>query len=190
MSISTVAWRAIVLFLLAGIAFLLLQDKWTAADPVRVLVATRDLPAFHLVQPGDVTFTSPRSASAGALTARRAAVGHHTLTAIKADEVITSAEMGARAPSASDGWPVLTVVGGPRTTLGGRLARGDRVNLLLQALPEGPPAGLVRDALVLDMRMVGKTHDGSVTLALPKPLDERQAAALAAGEVLVVRLPK
>ncbi len=82
---------------------------------------------------------------------------------------------------------MITLVGDDSLTLGGRLARGDRVDLLFGMQDGGMLPARITDAFVLDIQQ--RHPRSTVTLAFLSGLDARQAAALARGQVAVLRRP-
>lgn len=118
-----------------------------------IYVAAGDLPAYRQLTQADVRrlAVNRRDVPDDAVRDRNALIGCFTLTATDADQPFRTGSLGPRLPARSIKPAVIALPATPESTLGGRLARGDRVDVLLSR--EDGPAGGTRlvNVLVLDI---------------------------------------
>lgn len=123
-------------------------------QPVTVYVASADLPAFCQVKQSDVRKSSISQSDLppGTLRGRDALLGRYTLKQIKQDKPYTSAGMGPLLPtSALDKLSFVAIKSSTEVTLGGRLGRGDRIDVLLSATSKEFSSEKMKNVLVIDL---------------------------------------
>lgn len=181
----------LVLFLvLAAVAIIVAATAWRHAhEPgpeVAALIATRNLPAYHVLTDGDV--------SLGLTMARGNSdhptfpvVGSLTLLPIAKGQPVTSNDISSDVVQLLGSDVAVTGLSiSSAAALGGGLSGGDEIQLLLGGDRE--PAGNV-DAVILSVsgRSAQPDHD-IVVVALPERLAQRYGRLLAAGNFAVIVL--
>ncbi len=148
-----------------------------------IYVAAADLPAYQQLTQADVRVhgMNQRDIPDDAVRDRNALIGRYTLTATEADRPFRTGSLGPRLPARSIQSAVVALPATPETSLGGRLARGDRVDVLLSR--EDEPATEIRlaDVLVLDI-----VNSAIVVATAPRDA-ARFATARGSSTIVVVR---
>lgn len=165
---------------------------WRGVAPVPVYTAARDLPAYHQVREQDLRRDDVRPSELPdqVFTVREALLGRYTLSALRQDAPFDSAKMGPILPTpALDGEHVVGLPGSRSDVLGGRLARGDRVDLLLSPREAGePPGARLRNLLVLDVRRpLGADALWVVVVAVPPTVERALLRSAGRTRALFVR---
>lgn len=150
--LSTYGFVALGVIAAAGTIYLTVGDR-----TVVVYGAGSDLPAYHQIAEPEVRrLELPASEiPEHAVRDRETLIGHYTLRAVRQDRAIDRSQVG---PQLAMGTLVRRGIVGFATSsadvLDGRLARGDRVDVLLPArTPSGrQSAAALKGALVLDVR--------------------------------------
>ena len=154
-----------------------------------VYVADVDLPAYHQLTQDDLRLVGVdrRRVPADAVRERDrdTLLDRYTTTNLRQSQPVQLSQLGPRLPAGAIGSFVVALPSTPETTVGGRLARGDRVDVLLSAneLVQSAATRLT-GVLVLD---VVDGPDASVVVAVaPRGVDEL-AARRGSSMVIVVR---
>lgn len=156
-----------------------------------VYVADVDLPAYHQITERDVEIkpVDRHQLPADAVRDRDALLGRYTLASIRQDQPFRSGQLGPRLPDVTIiDKAIVALPWSPETTIGGRLARGDRVDILLSSNnnPGAQAAGLrLTNVLVLDV-IDGK--NAAVIVAIPTSSIDGLAAARGSSMIVVVRV--
>jgi hypothetical protein len=153
-------------------------------DQVPVLVATRDIPAYHVISPADVALGT-RPAAPKERYAALPVEGRLTLTAIAKNQPLRQAQVAPDVASVLTG--ALTVHGfavSRATALNGALRPGDRIQLLM--VRDGQRLALVRkdgkDLDRLEAVVLSLTDEREmVTLVVALRADDAQANQIAIG---------
>lgn len=128
---------------------------WKGAGTRYVYTATQDLPAYHQITELDVRRTAVRSAEAptNAAAHRETLLGRYTLVAVNQDAPFDTSRLGPLLPRGRlTKARILAVGASPSNVIGGRLARGDLVNILLaQRHSNATQGGRLPRVLVLDV---------------------------------------
>ncbi|MFC0550849.1 SAF domain-containing protein [Planotetraspora thailandica] len=139
--------------------------------PSKVYVATADLPAFHRITERDVRLQEMPEGDLpqGSMKNLDSLVGRYTLTRLAKDKPFDEPSLGPLlAPGSLDGLLFAPVEATPESTLGNRLTRGDRVNVLLSSTTDKPTSAELTDVLVVDVTkevvVIGITPAQSKTL--------------------------
>jgi Flp pilus assembly protein CpaB len=174
---------------LAGIGGVFFLSK--TRTPGEVYVAARDIPAYHQILEGDVRRIqmNANGIPAGAVRERDLLLGRYTLTPVGQDKPYARGELGpVLTAGALEGLGLVAFEASAETTLGGNLARGDRVDVLLSATGPAPASGSVEldGVLVLDIRVTGM-HDKALVLALTATHQKALLAGLGTSRIVVVR---
>ncbi|MGH3915376.1 MAG: hypothetical protein ACRDTC_18505 [Pseudonocardiaceae bacterium] len=185
--LSRLFWLAVVVFLAAGTAYLLV--KGTLDDPPRVTVftPTRVLAPYEQILPDDVVQMEMQlSSKQPVVQDRMQVVGRYALTGLSPDHPIPLSAIGPLAPAALGTSYVFAIIGDPNLSLNGRQAPGDHDDLLLPGSGDGA-SGRLDNLFVLD----SVVNDGIwiITLASSDVLAPEQSAALADSRVTVIRRP-
>jgi Flp pilus assembly protein CpaB len=143
-----------VVVLLAGAGFFYLRS---ANRLVTVYAAVTDLPPYQQIRRSDIAqIRIPTGAApANAIVERAELLDHYTLQAIAPNEVFSEHLLGPKlTPGALHGLVFVALSSTSETSLGGQLARGDRVDILLSPTAASVPArsGKLADAIVVDVR--------------------------------------
>lgn len=137
----SMAWATLpALILLAGAGFLFMRDS----HRVNVLRAKNDLPAFKLLEEGDVEESRSPSPPTGAVRSKAEALGSATTTSIPRDSLLTETMLLKERPAEGQGWFLLTV---PSSTSPPKA--GSRVTLLGLKAGAEKPTTLGEDCLVV-----------------------------------------
>ena len=161
----------------------------------RVLVAARDLEAGTVVRPGDLRSASLRTGDAIAarlVPARReAAVRGHVITApTRAGDPILASQIRTRATD--DGRRAMSIPVDRARAVDGRLAPGDRVDVVVAADGAARVVAADLEVLAVDDGEHGAfgARQGQVTLTLAVGIDDAQllAVALADGDFVLTRV--
>lgn len=181
----------LVLFLvLATAAIIIAATAWRHAhEPgaeVAALIATRNLPAYHVLTDGDVSLglttvsrnsDHPAFPVAGSLTLRPIAKGQP----VTSDDISYDVVQLLGSDVAVTGLSISSA-----SALGGGLSSGDEIQLLLGGDRE--PAGYV-DAVILSVSGRGAEPDHDImVVALPERFAQRYGRLLAAGNFAVIVL--
>ncbi len=122
-------------------------------DTVNVYVAVRDLPVYHQVTSADVEATrvDARDVPEDAVRDGKALPGTYTLRPVPKGGTYLRGQLGPRLPGGTLDGPLVAVRAAPETTMGGRLARGDRVDVLLPPVSGAPRGKQLSGLLVVDI---------------------------------------
>jgi Flp pilus assembly protein CpaB len=121
-----------------------------------VYVAAASLPAYHQITSADVRkrAVARRDVPQDAARDHATLLGRYTLTAMPADRSFQTTQLGPRLPDRAIPAAIVALPSTPETTLGGRLDRGDRVDILWSRneMSDQPnPGKQVNDVLVVDV---------------------------------------
>lgn len=125
--------------------------------PVGIYVATRDLPAYHQITQADVRriMVSAAGAPANAISDRERLLDHYTLKSISQGGAFRGHMLGPRLMTgALHGFLIVALRSSAETTLGGRIGRGDLVDMLLSATSGAHKVErsmMLRSILILDV---------------------------------------
>lgn len=143
------------LFALAVIGLTLAGAAYLRAEVgAKVVVAARDLPAYHRLAQADLREenVSRGSVPDGAEVDRDAILGKYTTSRVLHDQPLRRAALGPRLDDAPTSELVVTALNAtPGQALNGALARGDQVRLLLSADAVHRPPVAIAGVLVLDV---------------------------------------
>lgn len=176
----------VALVAVAGVLYLTLTSGTEG-----VYVAAVDLPAYHQLTQADLRLTpvDRRRIPPGAVSERDrdTLLGRYTTTALRQDQPIQINVVGPRLPIGAIESSIVALPWNPETSMGGRLARGDRVDILLS--PNGPALGptlgrRIGGVLVLDLV---EGSNASVIVAMTQADVDEFMAARGGSTVLVVR---
>jgi len=175
----------VVLLAAAGVAYLVLTS-----GNEEVYVADVDLPAYHQIAQSDVRVKSVDRADvpADAVRERATLVGRYTLTATSQDQPFQVTKLGPLLPEQSLQGPITALPSSSETTMGGQLARGDVVDILLSRNGTADPPltnRKVSGARVLDIIEGPKA---AVIVAITPLSIEDLMAARGSSTVVVVRV--
>jgi Flp pilus assembly protein CpaB len=156
-----------------------------------VYVATWDIPAYHQIVERDVrrTRVNANEMPTGTVRDRDVLLGRYTLTPLGQDKPYTRAKLGPVLPSgALEGLGLVAFEASAETTLGGNLARGDRVDVLLSVTDPASASGSgkLNGVLVLDIRATG-TANQALVLALTTRNQKALLTRLGRSRIMVVR---
>jgi Flp pilus assembly protein CpaB len=121
---------------------------------IEIYVATRDLPAFHQITQADVRKerVPQDNVPLDALRDRDGLLGRYMLKPLAQDRPFRKSVVGPLLkPDELHGLSFVAIEASPESTLGGRLARGDRVDVLLSATDADSPSVGLRDVLVVEV---------------------------------------
>jgi Flp pilus assembly protein CpaB len=184
--VSHVIFVVVAFIAVGGIAYL----SFTSGAE-EVYVADGDLPAYHQITERDVEIklVDRHRLSADAVRDRDTLLGRYTLASIRQDQPFQSGQLGPHLPEATiTDKAIVALPWSPETAIGGRLARGDRVDILLSSNnnPGAQAAGLkLTNVLVLDV-IDGK--NAAVIVAIPASSIDGFAAARGSSTIVVVRV--
>lgn len=165
-------------FALLGVGYLTVTS-----GTEEVYVAAADLPAYRQLTQADVRVlaVNRRDVPDDASHNREALIGRYTLTATDADRPFRTEQLGPRLAPRAIRAAVVALPATPETTLGERLARGDRVDVLLSSKDEPAAESRLTDVLVLDIV-------NSAVVVATTPSDAGTfAAARGSSAIVVVR---
>ena len=142
---------ALALVAAAGLSFL----TFTGGTD-EVYVAAVDLPAYHQLTQADIRLmpVDRRQVPPGAVHERDTLLGRYTMTAARQDQPFQISLVGPRLQIGPRENSIVALPSSPETTVGGRLARGDRVDILLSpnsAAKDAASARRIVGVLVLDL---------------------------------------
>jgi Flp pilus assembly protein CpaB len=139
--LSLVVWLVAGVIGASGVLYLAFNT-----DTEVVYVATRDLPAYHQLTQNDLRLTVVRARGVpdDAIRDQHVLLDRYTLGPIERDRPYERARLGPRLAAGSLTGPLIAVSAAAETTMGGRLARGDRVDVVM-------PETSLPDALVVDI---------------------------------------
>jgi hypothetical protein len=170
---SLLSWVAVVALVLglAGSAWLLARND----EQRKVVVATRNLPAFTVVRAGDVQVRSVSrdEVPSGALTAPAAVIGHFLLRGLDGKAVVRGAVVGEKAGHAARD-AVLTL-----DADGTNLQDGEHVDLLFAPTDEHTRAVLLHRALVVHASAT------QVVVAVPNGVENQIAGVVGRAKLLM-----
>ncbi len=146
--LSWLVWVVTLALTAAGVLWLTATN-----DTVEVYVAVRDLPVYHQVTSADV---EPARIAAGdvpndAVRDGKVLPGAYTLRAIEKGSTYRREQLGPRLPDGTLDGPLVGVRATPETTMGDRLARGDRVDVLLPPVSGATRGERQSGLLVVDL---------------------------------------
>jgi Flp pilus assembly protein CpaB len=178
--LSTAVFLVAALIAVGGVLYLTLSG-----GTERVYLAARDLPAYHQLTQADVrTAEVPRGeVPADAVRDRDALLGRYTLLAAQQDRPYQGSQLGPKLPDGALDRPLVAVKAVAETTMGGRLSRGDRVDVVLPPSQNGPAAVRLADVLVVDT--VGGPDAALILGINPAQENELPAVRGAVGPVIV-----
>jgi hypothetical protein len=183
--LGRVAGLAVLVFVVAGVAYLLMftgPDRVPQAD---VLVPVTTIRPFEVIEPRDLGVrTVPTQPGQAYLRDRDRVQGRYPRTVLSPDEPITADRLGPAAPAGLNEAHVFTIEGGTGISLAGSIRAGDVVDVLGASWD-----GRIEQAFVLDVRRV-RGERWAVILCVDRPLGPAQAAMLAAEHATVVRRPE
>jgi Flp pilus assembly protein CpaB len=164
---------------------------WKTRTPLEVYVAAWDIPAYHQIVERDVRRTRVNANEIPAETVRDRdlLLGRYTLAPLAQDKPYTRAALGPVLTSgALEGLGLVAFEASAETTLGGNLARGDRVDVLLSATDAALASGsaVLSGVLVLDIRVTEK-NDRALVLALTAGDQKSLLAGVGTSRIVVVR---
>ncbi|GII29131.1 SAF domain-containing protein [Planotetraspora mira] len=152
--------------ILGGIVILI-----AARHPQKVYVATADLPAFHRVTERDIRLQEmpAEDLPQEPMNNPDSLVGRYTLAPLTKDKPFAESSLGPLlARTDLDGMLFTSIKATSETTLGGRLARGDHVNVLLSTTAPDTTSAQLTNVLVVDVTrevvVVAITADESKTM--------------------------
>lgn len=152
-------------------------------------MADVDLPAYHQITERDVEIkpVDRHQLPADAVRDRDTLLGRYTLASIRQDQPFQSSQLGPRLPDAAIiDKPIIALPWSPETTIGGRLARGDRVDILLSSNNGAQTTGpKITNVSVLDV-IDGK--GAAVIVAIPASSVDGFTAARGSSTIVVVRV--
>lgn len=170
---SLLSWVAVLALVLglAGSAWLLARND----QQRNVVVATRNLPAFTVVQAGDVQLRSVSrdAVPSGAVTAPAAVIGHFLLRGLDGKAVLRGAVVGEKAGDAAHD-AVLTLDADARN-----VQDGERVDLLFAPTDDHTRGVLMHRALVVH------TSATQVVVAVPNGVENEIAAVAGRAKLLM-----
>lgn len=175
---SRTAMIVVGVFALLGVGYLTVTSGTTD-----VYVAAEDLPAYRQLTQADVRVlaVNRRDVPDDAAHDRNALIGRYTLTATDADRPFRTGQLGPRLAPRAIRSAVVALPATPETTLGERLARGDRVDVLMSSKDEPATELRLTDVLVLDIV-------NSAVVVATTPSDAGTfAAARGSSAIVVVR---
>lgn len=165
----------VALVTVAGVLYLTLTS-----GTERVYVAAVDLPAYHQLTQADLRLmpVDRRQIPPDAVPERDRdmLLGRYTTTALRQDQPLHINLLGPRLPIGAIECSIVALPWNPETNLGGRLARGDRVDILLS--PNGPAQGLIlgrRIAGVLVIDLVDGPNASVIVAMTQADVDEFMA---------------
>lgn len=182
--LSWLVWAVALAITAGGVLWLTARN-----DTVEVFVAVRDLPVYHQVTSADVepATVAARDAPADAVRDGRVLPGTYTLRAVEKGSAYRRGQLGPRLPAGTVRGPLVAVRAAPETTMGDRLARGDRVDVVL------PPASGATQGKRLSGLLVVDLVDGrnAAVILRVRPTDDLDLLALrhADGPVVVRTSP-
>lgn len=170
----------------AGLSYLTFTSGTEA-----VYVADIDLPAYHQLTQDDIRLAAvdrrrvpPDSVHEGD---RDRLLGRYTTIAVQQDQPFQINLVGPRLSIGAIKSSIVAIPWSPETSIGGRLARGDQVDILLspnQPAKDAPPARRIAEVLVLDL--VDGPNASVIVAMAPTDVDELMARR-GSSTVLVVR---
>jgi Flp pilus assembly protein CpaB len=151
-----------------------------------VYVAAMDLPAYHQITQADLRVwpVQRHDVPDGAVRSRDALLARYTLTAMRAERPFQLTALGPRLPERSIVSAMVALPSTPETTLGGRLARGDRVDVVLSPNDHSGVGQRLTDVLVLD---VIDGANAAVVVTVDQPAALTLAAARGSSTITVIR---
>ncbi|GAB3425700.1 hypothetical protein GCM10027569_63800 [Flindersiella endophytica] len=178
---------ALVILSLAAIGFTYLS---VTSDEKQIYVAARDIPPYHQLTQADLRLASrsrrevPKKAVEEGK--RNDLLGAYTLSALGQDKPFSTSMVGPHVPDGSlDGRVMVALAASPETALGGRLGRGDRVDVLLSS--EAPTDSVrLNDVLVVDV--LDTKRGDSVVLGIKSSDEDHLLTGYAGSKVLVIRV--
>jgi hypothetical protein len=184
--VSRLILLVVALITVAGVLYLTLTS-----GTEEVYMAAVDLPAYHQLTQADLRpmAVDRRTIPPGAVTERDrdTLLGRYTTTALRQDRPLQLDMVGPRLPIDAIESSIVALPWNPETSMGGRLARGDRVDILLS--PNGPAQGPIlgrRIAGVLVLDLVDGPN-ASVIVAMTQADVDEFIAARGSSTVLVAR---
>jgi Flp pilus assembly protein CpaB len=154
---------------------------------ITIYVAAYDLPVYHQITQADIrpTTVSIGEVPSNAIRDQENLIDHYTLQAIAQGKAFNGNLIGPRLlPHALDGLVIIALDSSAETTLGNRLAKGDRVDILLSPTITGKsdqPERL-KNVLVIDIQ------SNSVTFAATAKDENYLENQLGLSRVAVVRV--
>jgi len=139
--LSLVVWLVAGVIGAGGVLYLVVDS-----DTEVVYVAAHDLPAYHQLTRDDVRMTAVRTREVpdDAIRDQRVLLDRYTLAPIQRNRPYGQARLGPRLAPGSLAGPLVAVSAAPETTMGGRIARGDQVDVVMSETR-------LRDVLVVDL---------------------------------------
>lgn len=173
---------------IAGAGYLWLRDN----ERRQVWVASVDLPAYRQLSLADVRLAWVRAGELprDPLTKDAVVLGRYGLTAVDRGKPLSAAELGPALLGVSlQGRSVVSLPASTADIGGALIARGGRINVLLSSTAsEGPRSGVLNDAIVLDVRPLGKQPDAYiVVLGVPASTESVLLAAGGTAKFIFVR---
>lgn len=165
---------------------------WRDSERLQVWVASADLPAYRQLSRADVRLAWVRT---GALPrdplAKDAVVlGRYSLATVARGKALSVADVGpALSVGSLRGRSVVSLSASTADIGGALIARGGRINVLLSSTAsEEPRNGVLNDAIVLDVRPLGKQPDAYVVvLGVPASSESVLLAAGGTAKMFFVR---
>jgi len=180
MRASRAAFLVVATVLAGGLTYLLL----TSGTEV-VYVANRDLPAYHQITQEDVRqFPMNRGQIPDdAVRDRDVLLNRYTLVAILQDHSFQKGQLGPKLPPNSLATPIFALAANGQTTIAGRLARGDRVDVIVSS--SSRPNLRLTQVLVVD---VVDGPNAAVVLGVTETQSTELTAATGATTVGIIRV--
>lgn len=178
---------SLIALVVLGLAALGILYLATSEQDREVYTAAADLPAFHQIREEDLRLAAvpKKDLPARAVTLRESAIGRYTLSPVLQDAPLTTDRLGPQlTPGALVATSIIGVEARVRTTAGGTLARGDRVDLFRPASTIGDKTWTLTNVLVLDIR----GGPEALVLALAPDQKSEVGSIPAADRLLVARV--
>jgi hypothetical protein len=159
--LSWLVWVVALALTAAGVLWLTVTS-----DTVEVYIAIRDLPVYHQVTSADVELARIGASDMPDDAVRDGKVlpGAYTLRAVEKGSTYRRGQLGPRLPDGTLDGPLVAVRAAPETTMGDRLARGDRVDVLLP-----PGSGAARGKRLSGLLVVDLVDGRNAAVILRAP---------------------
>ena len=187
---------------------------WINGKPrPQVAVASRDLPAYHVVTDEDVTSSYRETAPPEALTDKKETLAKYTLEAVTKDSIINKDKIkGLTAPASLSNTSVVAIPATSAMVLGGSLKSGDTVDVIIvpnasSPSPSPPPSPTptgsgpapvkFENVLVLDVRSTtgasqalnDASHPFVLVIAVPSDRREELLQHVSNANIYLTRRP-
>lgn len=153
-----------------------------------IYVAAVDIPVYHQITQSDVRekTVDQRDIPRHAVRKRAVLVGRYTLKAVRQDEPFQASKLGPLLPKRSLRKPIVALPFTPETTLGGQLANGDLVDVLLSGNATNIPPRA--DRTINNVRTLDIVEDGPnpAVIVTMTQLGVRKLAAVRGSSTVIV----